>query len=105
MTDKLLDNIGTFFVFDLSPFMVKIDNDRMPLTHFLVKICAIIGGVVSVGSRSPWSPRCCSSLEVLTLTPLSSDRRLHRLVHVQLAARPARRSGPRVQVRLEPAMR
>lgn len=39
---------GAFFVFDLSPFVVKIDNDRIPLTHFLTKICAIIGGVVSV---------------------------------------------------------
>lgn len=39
---------GTFFVFDLSPFMVKIENDQMPLTHFLTKICAIIGGVVSI---------------------------------------------------------
>lgn len=52
-TDKLLGATGTFFVFDLSPFMVKIDNDRMPLTHFLVKICAIIGGVVSVGLSCP----------------------------------------------------
>ncbi|RLN58371.1 hypothetical protein BBJ28_00014578, partial [Nothophytophthora sp. Chile5] len=40
--------IGTFFVFDLSPFMVKIENDRVPFTHFLTKICAIVGGVVSV---------------------------------------------------------
>ncbi|KAF1332745.1 Endoplasmic reticulum-golgi intermediate compartment protein, partial [Globisporangium splendens] len=39
---------GTFFVFDLSPFMVKVDNDRVPLTHFLTNICAIIGGVVSI---------------------------------------------------------
>lgn len=28
--------------------MVKVENDRVPFTHFLVKICAIIGGVVSV---------------------------------------------------------
>jgi hypothetical protein len=39
---------GAFFVFDMSPFMVKVENDRMPLTHFLTKICAIVGGVVSV---------------------------------------------------------
>lgn len=39
---------GTFFVFDLSPFMVKVDNDRIPFTHFLTKICAIIGGMVSI---------------------------------------------------------
>lgn len=46
-------------MFDLSPFMVKIDNDRMPLTHFLVKVCAIIGGVVSVGVlHPPLSVRC-----------------------------------------------
>ncbi|GLD92030.1 hypothetical protein PINS_up000563 [Pythium insidiosum] len=41
---------GAFFVFDLSPFMVKVENDRMPFTHFLTKICAIIGGVVSIAS-------------------------------------------------------
>ncbi|KAG6615435.1 Endoplasmic reticulum-Golgi intermediate compartment protein [Phytophthora cinnamomi] len=39
---------GTFFVFDLSPFMVKVENDRMPFTHFLTKICAIVGGVISI---------------------------------------------------------
>jgi hypothetical protein len=39
---------GAFFVFDLSPFVVKVDNDRVPLTHFLTNICAIIGGVVSI---------------------------------------------------------
>ncbi|TMW65761.1 hypothetical protein Poli38472_008403 [Pythium oligandrum] len=39
---------GTYFVFDLSPFMVKVENDRVPLTHFLTKICAIVGGVVSI---------------------------------------------------------
>lgn len=39
---------GAFFVFDLSPFMVKVENERVPFTHFLTKICAIIGGVVSV---------------------------------------------------------
>uniref|UniRef100_H3HEH4 Endoplasmic reticulum vesicle transporter C-terminal domain-containing protein n=1 Tax=Phytophthora ramorum TaxID=164328 RepID=H3HEH4_PHYRM len=39
---------GTFFVFDLSPFMVKVENDRVPFTHFLTKICAIVGGVISI---------------------------------------------------------
>ena len=39
---------GTFFVYDLSPFMVKVENKRMPLTHFLTKVCAIVGGVISV---------------------------------------------------------
>lgn len=39
---------GAFFVFDLSPFMVKVENDRVPFTHFLTKICAIVGGVVSI---------------------------------------------------------
>ncbi|KAL7679707.1 putative endoplasmic reticulum vesicle transporter [Plasmopara halstedii] len=39
---------GTFFVFEISPFMVKVENDRVPLTHFLTKICAIIGGVISI---------------------------------------------------------
>ncbi|RQM18538.1 hypothetical protein DD237_001692 [Peronospora effusa] len=39
---------GTFFVFDFSPFMVKVENKRMPFTHFLTKICAIVGGVISI---------------------------------------------------------
>ncbi|CAH0515687.1 unnamed protein product [Peronospora belbahrii] len=39
---------GTFFVYDFSPFMVKVENDRMPFTHFLTKICAIVGGVISI---------------------------------------------------------
>ncbi|CAI5743532.1 unnamed protein product [Peronospora destructor] len=39
---------GTFFVFDFSPFMVKVENSRMPFTHFLTKICAIVGGVISI---------------------------------------------------------
>ncbi|CAI5738023.1 unnamed protein product [Hyaloperonospora brassicae] len=39
---------GTFFVYDLSPFMVKVENKRMPFTHFLTKVCAIVGGVISI---------------------------------------------------------
>lgn len=39
-------------MFDLSPFVVKVDNDRVPLTHFLTNICAIVGGVVSVRPAS-----------------------------------------------------
>ncbi|DAZ93158.1 TPA: hypothetical protein N0F65_005508 [Lagenidium giganteum] len=39
---------GTFFVFDLSPFMVKVDNDRVPFLHFLTRVCAIIGGMISI---------------------------------------------------------
>ena len=34
-------------MFDFSPFMVKVENNRMPFTHFLTKICAIVGGVIS----------------------------------------------------------
>lgn len=76
-----LYHTGAFFVFDLSPFMVKVENDRVPFTHFLVKICAIIGGVVSVRGFSSFRPQ-----KALALTHARAlDRWLCGLVHVQFA--------------------
>jgi len=34
---------GLFFVYDLSPFQVTIEETRQPLSQFLINICAIIG--------------------------------------------------------------
>jgi len=39
---------GLFFVYDLSPFMVHITEKRSSFGHFLVSVCAIVGGVVTV---------------------------------------------------------
>ena len=39
---------GVFFVYDLSPFVVKIQEKTMPLSTFLTSLCAIVGGVFTI---------------------------------------------------------
>jgi hypothetical protein len=39
---------GIFFIYDLSPFMVEVNSTRVPLTHLLSRILAIVGGVFSI---------------------------------------------------------
>lgn len=39
---------GVFFIYDLSPIMVHIREEKRSFSHFLVGICAIIGGVFTV---------------------------------------------------------
>lgn len=39
---------GVFWVYDLSPFMVKVTEHTVPFTHFLTGLCAIAGGVFTV---------------------------------------------------------
>jgi hypothetical protein len=39
---------GIFFVYDLSPIQIKYVYTHQPLTHFLVNLCAVIGGVFVV---------------------------------------------------------
>jgi len=39
---------GLFFMYELSPIMVKFTERRKSLAHFLTGICAIIGGVFTV---------------------------------------------------------
>jgi hypothetical protein len=39
---------GIFFIFELSPFMIEASRTRVPLLHFVTKVCAIVGGVFSV---------------------------------------------------------
>lgn len=39
---------GVFFVYDISAFMVQLGTKSVPFTHFLSKICAILGGMISV---------------------------------------------------------
>ncbi|TFJ83594.1 hypothetical protein NSK_004699 [Nannochloropsis salina CCMP1776] len=39
---------GVFFIYDLSPFNVEVSTVSVPFSHFLVKLCAIAGGVFSI---------------------------------------------------------
>ena len=39
---------GVFFIYDISPIMVKFTEKRTSFTHFLVSLCAIVGGVFTV---------------------------------------------------------
>jgi hypothetical protein len=39
---------GLFFMYAFSPFMVEVTNTRDAFSHFLVKVCAIVGGVFAV---------------------------------------------------------
>lgn len=40
---------GIFFIYDITPFMHIITEKSMSFAHFLVRICAVIGGVAAVG--------------------------------------------------------
>jgi len=39
---------GVFFMYDLSPIMVKFSEHRRSFAHFLTSVCAIVGGVFTV---------------------------------------------------------
>jgi len=39
---------GVFFIYDLSPFMVRVRDASVPLSTFLTSVCAIVGGVLTV---------------------------------------------------------
>ncbi|KAF0982446.1 hypothetical protein FDP41_011376 [Naegleria fowleri] len=41
---------GVFFIYDLSPIMVHMKEDRKSLIQFLTSLCAIIGGVFTVSA-------------------------------------------------------
>ncbi|RHY05754.1 hypothetical protein DYB25_008806 [Aphanomyces astaci] len=48
-----LDNVAktadrVFFIFELSAFVVQVDATSVPFTHFLMRVCAIVGGMVSI---------------------------------------------------------
>ena len=41
-------------MYDISPIVVTV-NDRPPsFLHFLVRMCAVIGGVFAITSEAPW---------------------------------------------------
>ncbi len=39
---------SVFFIYDFSPFRVVVEERRVPLTEFVVSLCAIVGGVLTV---------------------------------------------------------
>jgi hypothetical protein len=39
---------GIFFVYEISPFMIEAKGSTIPFTHLLTKLCAIVGGVLTV---------------------------------------------------------
>ena len=41
---------GIFFFYDLSPIMVKFNEQRKSFIHFITQLCAILGGVFTVSS-------------------------------------------------------
>lgn len=41
---------GVFFIYELSPMMVKYTERRKSFVHFLTGACAIVGGVFTVAS-------------------------------------------------------
>ena len=36
---------GVFFIYDISPIMVKFTEKTMSFSYFLTSLCAIVGGV------------------------------------------------------------
>lgn len=43
-----LSSLGVFFIYDLSPMLVRLTEYRHSFTHFLTNVCAIVGGVFTV---------------------------------------------------------
>lgn len=39
---------GVFFIYDFSPFLHIVSESNMTLTYFLIRICAVIGGVFAI---------------------------------------------------------
>ena len=39
---------GVFFIYDLSPMLVRLTEYRRSFAHFLTNVCAIVGGVFTV---------------------------------------------------------
>ena len=41
---------GVFFIYDMSPFMVLRTEDSQSFLHFLVRVCAVVGGVFTTSA-------------------------------------------------------
>lgn len=39
---------GVFFVYDLSPFMIEVQRECMPIWRLFTKLCAIVGGIFTL---------------------------------------------------------
>jgi len=45
MTEEHIELPGVFFKYDISPLKISIDNMNKPISHLLLRLCAVIGGV------------------------------------------------------------
>lgn len=43
---------AVFLIYDLSPITVTVTDQRRSVFHFLVRICAVVGGVFAVSRKS-----------------------------------------------------
>ena len=43
---------GIFFKYTISPFQHVIREERKPFTYLLIRVCAVIGGTMSVAAPS-----------------------------------------------------
>ena len=41
---------GVFFIYDMSPFVVHRTEESQSFFHFLVRMCAVVGGVFTVSA-------------------------------------------------------
>ena len=41
---------GVFFIYDMSPFQVRRTEETTSFFHFIVRLCAVLGGVFAVSS-------------------------------------------------------
>jgi len=39
---------GVFFVYDMAPFILEVEVSIQPLSHLLIRLCAVVGGVYAV---------------------------------------------------------
>lgn len=39
---------GVFFIYEIYPFAVEVDQKRVPFSHFMIRIVALIGGVFTI---------------------------------------------------------
>ena len=56
---------GVFFVYDFSAFMVEVTVHHKTVSHLLVRVCAIVGGVSAPVGFLDWLVRHLKSSKVI----------------------------------------
>mmetsp|Transcript_27874 Transcript_27874/g.83655 ORF Transcript_27874/g.83655 Transcript_27874/m.83655 type:complete len:411 (-) Transcript_27874:18-1250(-) len=57
---------GVFFVYDFSAFMVEVTRYRNTVSHLLVRVCAIVGGVSTVVTFIDWVIRQAKARKLIS---------------------------------------